>query len=528
MAATRVADRWLTPVVTVEVDGKEHVLYSLQPKQLECYNNTPLQRATGPTHIGYGGAAGGAKSHTARAIATAVAQALPGSTTIIFRRTRPEVHSNHWVKFKSEVPDFGGQLYTSNATDMTITWHNGSRTVFGYLERDDHVFRYQGSEYDCIIFEEATHYSWFQVNWLVSNRLRSVIPGSRPFAIYLSNPGGRGHFWFKRLFIDKKYEATRGEFAADFVFTQAHVYDNKILCEADPAYVRKLEGLDEPWRSWLLRGDFTAGAGQALNLNESVHLIQPFVIPAHWPIFRSYDWGFAHPFSFGWYAVDERKNVICLDTLSSRNLHDQEVVERVFEREQVMGKDWEPSIGLDVQADILASHRGRHGGRVTATYTVAGHDCWSDIRSKVENMPTTAETFGRLSLPLQRAAISRVAGYRNFRDYIRHDPAKGIETRFTMMRTPGNLKAFDQLSTMVQDPDFKEDVLKVDADDYGEGGDDSYDEKRYALNSRPIVPKAQDAAAVKAPEHYDDRLDKLEKIRAKLQRQAKGGRAPLG
>jgi hypothetical protein len=44
---------------------------------------------------------------------------------------------------------------------------------------------------------------------------------------------------------------------------------------------------------------------------------------------------------------------------------------------------------------------------------------------------------------------------------------------------------------MLFDDSKPEDVLKVDADENGKGGDDEYDETRYALMSRPapaLVP----------------------------------------
>ena len=34
------------------------------------------------------------------------------------------------------------------------------------------------------------------------------------------------------------------------------------------------------------------------------HVINPFEIPAHWKIYRSFDWGYHRPFSCGWWAVD--------------------------------------------------------------------------------------------------------------------------------------------------------------------------------------------------------------------------------
>ena len=63
------------------------------------------------------------------------------------------------------------------------------------------------------------------------------------------------------------------------------------------------------------------------------------------------------------------------------------------------------------------------------------------------------------------------------------------------MNTPGNLKCIEQLESRVADPDNIEDVLKTDADDFGEGGDDSYDETRYGAMSRyaPATKPPDDA-----------------------------------
>ncbi len=59
--------------------------------------------------------------------------------------------------------------------------------------------------------------------------------------------------------------------------------------------------------------------------------------------------------------------------------------------------------------------------------------------------------------------------------------------RLRFMRTEGNLWLFDQLETLVCDPDDPEDVLKVNADpDTGLGGDDGYDSLRYGIASRPM------------------------------------------
>ena len=48
-----------------------------------------------------------------------------------------------------------------------------------------------------------------------------------------------------------------------------------------------------------------------------------------------------------------------------------------------------------------------------------------------------------------------------------------VEPRFKIFKTPGNLHTYDVLEAMVIDPRDREDALKTDADEYGDGGDDA-------------------------------------------------------
>ena len=65
------------------------------------------------------------------------------------------------------------------------------------------MFQYQSAEYDVIRFDELTHFTEFQYLYLMSrvrgaNRYPKQIKSS-------TNPGGVGHGWVKRLFIDRDY-----------------------------------------------------------------------------------------------------------------------------------------------------------------------------------------------------------------------------------------------------------------------------------------------------------------------------------
>lgn len=417
-------------------------------------------------------------SYLSRAILTLTAFKWTGSTSIIFRRTRPELRDNHIVPFREEVSDMGGRLYAWNATDRVATWANGSRTLFGYLERDDDVYRYQGSAYDLMIFEEATHYSWFQVSWLTRNRLRSSVAGTTPFAVYPSNPGNIGHAWYKRLFIDRNFRPDLNEDPNDYAFVPARVTDNDVLLDRDPKYLARLNSLPEPLRSQLKDGDFEAGAGLALpDLRRDTHLIAAFPVPEHWQRFGSFDWGYQHPFVFSDFAVSEDGVVYLVDTVIGRHLKDREIIERI-------------------QDSTLAWERFK--------YTVAGHDCWNEIKAR-DTQPTTAERFSQAGLPLVRANTSRVSGLRNLREYVAL-VGENQEPRFKIMDTPANREVYSCLEGMVVDPDNMEDALKVDADEYGQGGDDPYDLVRYGLASRPITSKAAPPEPLPT-ENFDPGID---------------------
>lgn len=465
----------LTPVVVTgeEGDPNGRVLYALQPKQLECFDLTPLSREPDepyPEHIGYGGAAGGGKSHLARATAVAAAFQWPGSRTIIFRRTEGEVKENHVTKFRSEVPDVidGVRMYGWNGDDLCATWENGSRTYFGYLKVDDDVFRYQGPEYDIMIFEEATHYSDFQIKWLTGNRLRATVDGSRPFCLYPSNPGSRGHYWYKRLFIDRRYREEEGEAPEQYAFVQARLSDNKVLTMRDHAYARRLDKLPEPWRSWQRDGDFHAGAGAMLSeLDRDVHFVRPFKVPDHWERVGSFDWGYAHPWVFGEYAISEDGVAVKLQTVSGlRELPNQ--------------------IAAKIRENVVIER---------LSYITAGHDTWAKVNARGDHTPSIAEQLEEHGISCIPANINRVQGLQALKRMLdfKTNGVNGGEgmPHLVFMDNQGNRETVYQLEQMVPDPDNLEDVLKVNADELGRGGDDRYDETRYFAASRPASASEQ-------------------------------------
>ena len=90
--------------------------------------------------------------------------------------------------------------------------------------------------------------------------------------------------------------------------------DNKALMESQPEYIEQLEALPYKLREAWLFGKWDIFEGQFFEEFADVpehyrdrlwtHVIEPFEVPDDWTIYRSFDWGYAKPFSCHWYAVD--------------------------------------------------------------------------------------------------------------------------------------------------------------------------------------------------------------------------------
>lgn len=350
---------------------------------------------------------------------------------------------------------------------------SGATIEFGYCEAYKDVMRYQGQEFTAIAFDELGQCPEERIWTYLMSRNRSTAPELMLQMRGSANPGGPGHAWLRRRFVDAC--GVRGGTYVDpatglvRAYVPARVKDNPSLRED---YIAKLNALPEVTRRQLLEGDWTAGTGLALEeLDRDKHLIPAQDIPPHWPLFGAFDWGYAHPFAFGLFTADEGGSVYLVDSVHGRRLQPPQIIERITE----------------------ALHRLRIPlERVSATF--AGHDCWHDIKARGEWGPTIAEQFTAAGLPLVKATISRVSGLNNMRRYLAWRAAGGVEhaPAFRMFDTPSNRKVFDVLSGLVSDPDHVEDVLKVNADpDTGEHGDDPYDMLRYGLMARPMGAQPQ-------------------------------------
>ncbi|MDD7489491.1 MAG: phage terminase large subunit [Clostridiales bacterium] len=399
-------------------------------------------------HTAYGGARGGGKSWAMRRKFILLALRYPGLNLLLLRRTLPELRENHLIPMQREL--YGFAVY--NSAERVFRFPNGSRIKLGYCDTMQDVYQYQGQEYAVIGLEEATHFTEEQMRFLTTCN-RTTRKDFSPRMYYTCNPGNVGHAWVKRLFIDRLY--AENENPNDYLFIPARIYDNKVLLDADPNYIRQLEALPEELRRAHLDGDWDVHAGQYFReFSRDRHVIEPFEIPSWWRRFRSMDWGYNDPCCVLWHAVDGENRVYTYREL--------------YVRETRAG---------EVASMVLELSRGE-----SISYTVASPDMWQKRGAVLSGAggfegETLAELFTSSGLSLTPADNSRVPGWNRVRDFLAVAP----DGRPNWLCFSDCRNLIRQLPALQFDQHNREDAA--------DGDDHAPEALRYALMSRPHAGK---------------------------------------
>lgn len=442
----------------------------------------------------YGGQAGGGKSDALMFGGLRYVQ-FPSYRALLIRRTLPDLQE---LIDRAQVFKKLGAIWNENK--KRFVFPSGAIYQFGYFRDWADREIYQGKEFQYIGWDELGTCPEERFWTFLMSRCRTASDLIVPMMRASANPGGEGHAWIKRRFIEvcgehgerihsETMKLPDGrEVTLSRRFIPARLADNPFLDKNDPMYRARLMGLPEVLRAQLLEGDWSAASGMALGqLNRKVHLVRPFPLPPHWRHFESMDWGYNHPTSWGEFAAGPEKLVVLRDSLRLWRKSPGEIALRIQERRRELAR-------LDDRALLPVQ------------YTVAGHDCWADVKARGENVPTIAEQLAKLEVPLMKANISRVSGLNNMRAYLEWlEPGTGEkkDPLFLIFDTPANRVVYDTLESMVTDPNDAEDALKVDVDDFGEGGDDAYDMVRYGLASRPLAAANPFPKSQKDRNHHD-------------------------
>lgn len=286
----------------------------------------------------FGGAAGGGKSAGTRAEAMLTCMQVPGLRAVIFRRTFPDLERSVIEPLRQEMPA-GAATY--NGSKHVWRFTNGAILELGSLDRDSDVLKYQGAEYQLQIWEELTQFTEHQYTYLrsrlraggkVKERLAQL--GWRPRCIATTNPGGPGHLWVKRRFIDPA--------PADVVWQPKPTYEEphpgtRIYIPSrvsqnphvDAAYMDRLNSLPPALRKALRDGDWNILDGVRFSQwSENMHVV-PYdrmladgIDPTH-PAYErvvGVDYGMTAPFAAHWMVKLPTDQVYVYRELNARHL----------------------------------------------------------------------------------------------------------------------------------------------------------------------------------------------------------------
>lgn len=461
--------------------------YVPQPKQAVLHSTQARQ-------VFYGGAAGGAKSHALRWDAITFCLQNPKMDAYLFRRTKGELEDNHIRKIKDEIPtELGG--YSERRERMEF--YNGSGINFCYCEAEKDVTRYQGAEMHWLGVDEASHLTEYQLTYLRGRvRLGSWQPLEAqrhllPRIVFASNPGGPGHQFLKRTFIEPStpmayfYDRTMANEKDPedkgwlSIFIPSKMSDNKYL---EKNYAGQFAALPPEQRKALTEGDWDVVAGAALhNLSRDRHLLRPFVPPRHWTRFMAMDWGTARPFSVGYYCVSDGALLVAKGTYPDRNLPAGSVIRYA----EYYGCDGRPNHGIrlsgaQVAHEILKREEARNESPLD--YRVGDYAMWSQ-----HDGPSVKESMFRASdgrINLRQSKKDRKAGYAEVISRLAGNPdflKSGSEWDPMFFVTANCIHFWRTVPPLVLDETDMDKGPNTNQEDH------IYDEVVYALMSRPFT-----------------------------------------
>jgi len=277
----------------------------------------------------YGGAAGGGKSY---AMLADPLHGLndPNFSGLLVRHTTEELRELIQKSQELYPRAIPGIKWSERKSQWTSP--QGGRLWMSYLDKDTDVTRYQGQAFNWIGFDELTQWSSPYAWDYMRSRLRSA--HSNKLGLYMrgtTNPGGAGHSWVKKMFIDPSpsntpYWATdvqtgetiryprghskEGQPLFKRKFIPASLFDNPYLSEGGD-YEAMLLSLPEHQRKQLLEGNWDVNEGAAFpEFNRNIHVVDDFQIPASWAKFRACDYGYGSYTGVLWFAVSPEEQLV--------------------------------------------------------------------------------------------------------------------------------------------------------------------------------------------------------------------------
>ena len=445
----------------------------------------------------------------------------PRFKQVFMRRTFPELRNEILPRSREIFTKFGATL---NRSEMVWTFprpdqaggtgmgNMGAMIFLGHCENEDDVHKYDSMEINLFTPDEMTSLTEYIYLYIGFTRVRASDPTLPAVIRGAAMPGGIGHTWFKRRFIDPHKEGgvkIIGKGGNKRVFIRATLADNPHL---DPTYGQSLEGLGEAEKKAKKYGDFDAYLGQVFDEfrdkrypdepENALHCIPPFQIPDWWPKFIVGDWGFAAMAYVGYYAISPNKRLFLyreqawLKTkISEWAPYVKEFMERENPRivkfcqsakqdrgqDQTIQQQLSEALGVTIE---LSSNSP--GSRIATKNLVHEYLRWKPKHMPVHAMPEYKEEYARWVL--------RVKGLDAYKTYLKMFDPPEEELNIPKLQIfhcgedhPVNHGHPDCCPLVVEAikacnyPEPKNDKPVEDVKEFD--GDDPYDDLRYACDT---------------------------------------------
>jgi hypothetical protein len=440
----------------------------------------------------YGGARGGGKTDAALGEFAHHERLWRGAAQgLLVRRQRVALEPT--IRRARQI--FGPEQAVWRAARSRFEWPSGARLSMRHLDNDQDADAYQGHDYSRVYVEELTQFPSPRPVDKLKATLRSAAGAPCRFRA-TCNPGGPGHAWVKARYIDagpweKVQESWTDPFtgearALERCFIPARLSDNPRLLKADPLYVARLNqsGPAALVRAWL-EGDWSVVEGAFFDKWSERNVVAPFAVPAFWSRLRAFDWGYAAPFSVGWWAIASD------DHATAEGVIPRGAMVRYREWYGAAGAD---GTGLRLEAEAVAGGILEREAGERIALAVADPSIFRE-----DGGPSIAERMRRAGAPFRPADNTRVgrAGALSGWDQMRARIA-GREGR-PMLYVFDTCRAFIRtVPGLPHDPQRAEDV-DTRAEDH------VADETRYACLARPLIasPAADAAQARRARGSWD-------------------------
>jgi hypothetical protein len=364
-----------------------------------------LQQPYSIKEILYGGARGGGKTF-AGLIWLSEYVHHPRFKGLVIRRNSDDL--SDWIDRARHT--FSGLGATVTGNPAVIRFPSGASIRTGHLRDDTTYTKYQGHEYQKILIEELTQIQTEERYLKLISSCRTSIPELRPQIFCTANPGGVGHLWVKRRFVDPAPPNKRftGQDGMSRIYVPATIDDNPILTTADPDYIKSIEALKYTdaslYKAWRF-GVWDIFVGQVFKEWQPYKDGQPYHVIPSLPTYidpddgqyhsildkcQKYialDWGYNDPTSIHWIAVTPE---------------DDTGVRHYYIYREVSGTEHTPSYWAEQIAEIAITE--------PVESLIMPHDAYSNLGGSRPIEQQFREVFDRYSIQYPNFHISMVSG----------------------------------------------------------------------------------------------------------------------